>query len=150
MSINVTGRPQRRRLCFVTLVWSCFSVVPLVPACSGILWLEPCRTIFYKMLWFVNLLKTNFMLDFITISGKRYYKVGQLWCITKYDKCCYKVRQSSCTTRWGKKYYKVGQFSLQTGADIAKRGNFYYKIRKLLQSGVMVTKQGSTIYTRKI
>ena len=31
----------------------------------------------------VNLLKMNLMLDFITKWSKRYYKVGQLWYITK-------------------------------------------------------------------
>ena len=47
----------------------------------------------YKMLKLPNLLKMNFMFDFITIWGKRYYKVGQLYCRIKRGRLYYKVEQ---------------------------------------------------------
>ena len=46
------------------------------PSCPGLLCFYKLR--FYRMFQPANLLKMNFMFDFIPKSGKRYYRVGQL------------------------------------------------------------------------
>ena len=78
----VANMDNRWSLIFVLFVWSYFQVNSghsglflLVPTYSGLLRLFPCRSIFYKrrlyrMFWFANLFKMNFMLDFKTKWGK--------------------------------------------------------------------------------
>ena len=69
-----------------------------------------------------------------------YYKVGQLFFITKWGRQTvlqsgaaffyYKVRQANCVTKWGSSF-------------ITKWGRFYYKVEQVLQSGAsFITKLG--------
>ena len=53
-------------------------------------------------------------------ESKVYYKVGQLFFITKWGKLCYKVGQLAIYKYFS--YYKVGQVLLQSGAGITKWG----------------------------
>ena len=56
-----------------------------------------------------------------------YYKVGQVLLHSGATRLCYKQEQ----------------FLLQIGAGITKRGNFYYKMAKVLQSGRIMRKKGN-------
>ena len=75
MTINVIGRPARRRLFFVPLVWSCFWYFP---ASSSLLWLALRRFIFLQATASLNVLTCKFTMNQLHVDCKRHYKVGQL------------------------------------------------------------------------
>lgn len=66
------------------------------------------------------------------VARKLYYKMQQLFCITKCNGSYYKVRQLFC--------YQVRHVLLQSATDISKCDMFvtkcdrHYKVRQLLQS----------------
>lgn len=66
--------------------------------------------------------------------GQFYYKVGQLFGVTKWDKVYYKVGQLFLL--------QSGTILLHSGTGITKRDDFitkrdgYYKVEQLLQSGL--------------
>ena len=104
------------------LAWS--SLFSLVTASS-----MPIR--FLEAMTLLNVLTCKFTINQLQV--RFYYKMGPLWCIKKWGKCCYKMEQF---------------FVLKIGASgIRKLNNFYYKVlhrQTLLQSGLTITKSGST------
>ena len=131
MSISIIGWKEGALL--VSLVCNCFLVVPvfslllcLVPACSGLLRINPgCFVLykrrFHKMFWLANLLKINFCYiggwnllqserGFMNYKGRQvllqsgatlmHYRVGQM---------LRHVGQLFCVTKWDNFYHKVGQ-----------------------------------------
>ena len=108
---DVIGHPQRRRLSFVPLVWSCFWYAP---AFFQLAKLFPGRSKFYTFHFFFS---TFYCKSTSTKECKCYYKVGQLFRITKRGKWYYKVglilpSGTIFVTKWGSNY-KVMQYRRQ-------------------------------------
>ena len=94
------------------------------------------NTFFHRTPLVATSVKLNFMLDFTTKLSNCYYKLCQVWCITKWGKydCYYNVQQLFCIRKRGRWYWKVEQ----TG--ITKWNNFHYKVRQVLQTVAAIMK----------